>query len=471
MTLQEIVRATLGLLVIGDPRMNVGEGVSTDSRTLKRGDIFFALKGEKFDGHRYLDDVLKKGASLCVLSQIPGDLVISPSRLSALVKVRDTKRSLGDLAKFYRVKYGEKIKRVAIAGSSGKTTVKDMIAQILGRSAPTVYSLGNFNNEIGCPISVLRLDPSHVYGVFEIGASARGEVQRLSEIVSPRVAVITNIGLEHTETFGTLENIAEGEMEILSAIEEGGTAVLPAEDAFFDLMKKRLPEKVRVSSFGLTPKADVYAEDISTWPGPTQFTLVHKTGGVPEKIPCKLPVPGRFNVLNAASASAAALALGIPGNVISEALSEFKPSPMRFEVISLRGDVTLVNDSYNANPGSARSSMEGFVESFSAKRLGLVLGDMLELGEISSREHENLGKFLAGFPFTSVFLFGAQSKFTLQGAKKALVDPKAVTHCPDKDALLGEIEKFLQPGTAVLFKASRGMRLEEIIKKIIERRS
>lgn len=472
MTIREIARATQGILVIGDPQMKVGQGgnVSTDSRTLRKGDIFFALKGQKADGHAHLEDGIKKGAALCVVSQIPENIVIQPSTSPAILKVKDTKRSLGDVAKSYREKYGAGTRRVGIAGSCGKTTVKEMIAGILKQAAPTVSSPGNFNNEIGCPLSMFSLEPSHAYGVFEIGASSRGEVGRLAKIVAPHVAVITNIRLEHTETFGTLQDIAEGEAEILESLENSGTAVLPREDPFFDFMTGKIPaeKKAKIMSFGFSSQAHVSAKDISAWPGPVKFVLVHRddSGKTLAEIPCTLPVMGRFNVLNACAASAAALALGAATEKITAGLKNFFLTPMRFEVIPLKDDIVLVNDAYNANPGSVRSSVEAFAEAFSNRRLIAVLGDMLELGEISSREHEELGKFLAGFPLTKIIFFGSQSKFTYEGAKAALVDSKAVTHCADKESLLISVEKAIQPGTAVLFKASRGIRLEDMVQKV-----
>ncbi len=471
MTLQEITRATQGQLVMGDPFIQLAS-VSTDSRAVRRGDIFFALKGEKFDGHAYLEDVIKKGAALCVISQIPERLAVTPSCQTALIKVKDPKRALGALARAYREKYGVKIQRAGIAGSCGKTTVKDMLASILQETASTVFSQGNFNNEIGCPLSVLKLEPTHVYGVFEIGASAKGEVQRLSDIVAPHVAVITNVRLEHTETFGGLQDIAQGETEILSALQAGGTAVLPRDDDFFDYMVSRLPKEksIKIMSFGFTDKAHVQAVDIATWPGPLKFSMVQRddSGKILQKFSCQLPVLGQFNVLNACAAGAAALALGVPKEKIISGLARFSPSPMRFEILRLKNDITVVNDSYNSNPGSMRASVQAFVESFSNKRLCLVSGDMLELGEISSGEHEELGEFLAGFQFSKIIFYGSQSKFSFLGAKKNMVDPKTLVHCSDAAELLHAVEAAIQPGTAVLFKASRGMTLEGIVKKVTE---
>ena len=217
----------------------------------------------------------------------------------------------------------------------------------------------------------------------------------------------------------------------------------------------------------------VQAKDISTWPGPTKFTMVRRDEGgrTREETPCTLPVLGRFNILNALAAASACFALEVPGVKISEGLAQFSAAPMRFEVTPLKNEIIVVNDSYNANPGSMRSSLEAFVESFSNKRLCAVLGDMLELGEISGHEHQELGKFLGGFAFAKVILFGPQSRFILEGAKSALVNESNLVHCADKGALLRTVEEALKPGTAVLFKASRGMHLEETIKKILDRYS
>jgi len=473
MTLSEIEQAAQGLLVVGNPQMEVGQGakVSIDSRTLQQGDIFFALKGQKTDGHVHLEDSIKKGASLCVVSQISEDIIRRTPPSTAILKVKEPQRSLGDVAKFYREKYGAGTARVGIAGSCGKTTVKEMIASILKQAAETVASPGNFNNEIGCPLSIFGLKPSHVYGVFEIGASGRGEVGRLANILAPHAAVITNIRLEHTETFGTLQDIAEGEAEILQALESGGTAVLPREDPFFDFLAGKIPaeKRVKIMSFGFSSQAHVSAQDISAGPGPVKFVLVHRDnyGKTKAEIPCTLPVLGRFNVMNACAAAGAALALGVRSEKIAIGLKNFSLTPMRFEILRLKDDIVLVNDAYNSNPGSVRTSLEAFVEAFSNRRIVVVLGDMLELGEISRQEHESLGKFLTGFPLTQIILFGPQSKFIYEAAQKTLGNSKSVIHCEDKESLLKSVRQALQPATAMLFKASRGIHLEETIQKVM----
>ena len=293
--------------------------------------------------------------------------------------------------------------------------------------------------------------------------------------MAPQVAVLTNIRLEHTATFGKLEDIAEGESEIFSSLKKGGVAVLPREDPFFELLKKKIPRDrdIRIKSFGFSQDASVHARDLSSWPGPTKFTVVHQDekGNVIDQIRCTLPALGRFNVLNACASAAACLSLRVPVEKIKEGLENFKPPSMRFEVVSLEDGIVIVNDSYNANPGSMKSALEGFVESFPNRRLCVVLSDMLELGEISRLEHQALGMFLAGFPLSKVILYGPQSRFTWEGAKSSFLDEKTLCYCPDRDSLLKKIRSALEPGTAVLFKGSRGMHLEEIIQEFTEKTS
>jgi UDP-N-acetylmuramoyl-tripeptide--D-alanyl-D-alanine ligase len=479
LSVAEILEAVQGVLVLGDPRASVGlnrapeelletkgwppPGISTDSRSLKRGDLFFAIRGERFDGHLFLTDAVKRGAAACVVSQLPKTFNIQAQNL-AVIKVKDTKRALADCARAYRMKYGSEVPVVSICGSSGKTTVKEMTAQVLSGYAPTVFSPGNHNNDIGCPVSLFAFSPSFRFGVFEIGVSAVGEVKRLAEIVRPRVSVVTNIQLEHTATFGTIEDIAKGESEVLPLLPPGGWAVLPRDDAFFDFMSARVPSGCRVKSFGFSDQASVQAIDISTWPE-TRFTLRHRdeSGKIIEEIECTLPVLGKFNVLNACAAAAAAFCLGVPKESIRDGVGRFSPPGLRFQISRLDSGAVLVNDSYNANPGSMKSSLSSFVECFPDRKRCVVLGDMLELGEISRKEHEDLGTFLAGLSLSRIVLFGAQSRFVLEGCRKALMDERTVVHCPDRDGLLKETRDLLSPEAAVLFKGSRGMKLDEIV--------
>lgn len=472
---------------MGDPQLQVGKpdaslddflaqgilvpGLTIDSRKVNPGDVYIAIKGDKFDGHDFLNECVKKGAAVLIVSRTPANLNVHMAPISGIITVKDTKKALADLAGYYRQKYGSKMSVVGVCGSSGKTSVKEMTAQILGLAGPTVHSLGNYNNEIGCPLSLLRISPHHEFGVFEIGSSAVGEVKRLSAIVQPRVAIVTNILLEHTETFGTIEQIAEGESEIFSGLDSGGVAVIPRDDPHYDYLKSRVPQSCTIKSFGFSEDATVMIQDFSAWPGPLKFKLLHRDSGgkVLNSLNCTLPVIGRVNAINAAAAAAAALALGVQEYKIQQALAQYKPPGMRLQVYQLRGGITLVNDSYNANPGSMRSAIESLVESYPDRKKCLIVGDMLELGEISRKEHYELGKFIAQKPLTGVVAYGSQSRFIFDGAKDSMMNESSLSHCSDPETLFKKSESLLAPETVIFFKASRGMKLEQVIHRILEK--
>lgn len=472
-TVSEIVRATGGTLVVGDPQAFADRGVSIDSRTAQPGSIYIAIRGEKFDGHQFLSECLSKGVGTFVISKIPADFNIALARLQGVIQVKDTRRALADLARYVRTQRGRGARVVGVSGSAGKTTVKEMIAQILSLAGSTLASPGNFNNEIGCPLALLELNEDHRFGVFEIGSSALGEVRRLAGIVQPHVAVVTNILLEHTETFGTIEQIAEGESEIFSALSEGGTAVLPRDDAHYEFLKSKVPAGCSVASFGFSDDATVRVADFSAWPAPTKFRLVRRdaSGRTLDSIECSIPVIGRVNALNAAAAAAAVLSLGVDPEHIREALAQYRPPGLRFQTHRFQNGLTLVNDSYNANPGSMRGAIDGFVESYPDRRKILVLGDMLELGEISRKEHYELGKYIAQKPVDKIVLYGPQSKFTYEGARDSMMDESNLIYCSAADALDRSVESLLSSENVIFFKASRGMRLDTAVQNIIERNS
>ncbi|GEM_PF-197452 len=481
LTVSEIVKATDGTLILGDPMMEVGNskvavtgkikwpppGISIDSRTITKGDLFFAIRGHRYDGHAFIRDAIQKGASVCLISQLPENLDLYLSDFPTFIQVHDTKRALQMCAKAYRKKHGNLTQVLSVNGSCGKTTVKEMIVQILRSYAPTVYSLENFNNEIGCPLSLFTLTPESRYAVFEIGSSARGEVGALTEIVEPDLSLITNITLEHTATFGSIQEIAEGESEVLANLKAGGIAVLPKDDPFFYFLKEKVPKGCQTISFGFSKDASLYIENFITVADGLKLFLVHQDENkkILNKIECQLPVFGRLNALNACAAVAACLALHIPIQNIPLGLKSFVPPKMRFNLIKLSNGAVLVDDTYNSNPGSVRLSLTSFVETFSKQKKSVVLGDMLELGSISKKEHTALGVVLSQLPLEKIILFGEESKYILDGIKDEKIKPQ-VLFCQDRKDLLECVQNIIQADSAVLFKASRGMRLDELIKDI-----
>ena len=476
-TILDLVQIVEGVLVFGDPSLSLFNivnsksfGVSMDSRSIQKNDIFFALVGEHFDGHHFLNDVIQKGASVCIVSQIPQDLNVNEFNSSAIIRVVDVKTSLAKLATYHRKIYGEKVHVVGVCGSNGKTTVKEMTAQILALEGNTIYSLGNLNNEIGCPLSVLKLLPENKFGVFEMGASAIGDIQKLSQIVQPQVSVITNISLEHPASFGNLENIAKGESEVLVALPEHGCAVLPADDNFYTFLKSRVPVNVRIISFGFSSEANVYVSWFSKWPASNLFHVIYRDENKNNisEFDCELPVQGQFNILNACAAIAVSLALNVSIENIQNGLRNFKPPKMRFQVYKLENRLDLINDAYNANPSSMKNSLQSFVDLYPDRKKCLVLGDMLELGEISRVEHYSLGEFIARLPIHKIILVGSQTKYIQQGMLDSFVSEEIVFHYSDKDAAFKVISHLLEPETAILFKGSRGMHLDILMDQLLK---
>ncbi|MBI2119671.1 MAG: UDP-N-acetylmuramoyl-tripeptide--D-alanyl-D-alanine ligase [Elusimicrobia bacterium] len=483
LTLSEIVKATEGTLILGDPEVKIGEskiqnkmndlrtsGVSIDTRHLKPGDIFFALKGTRDDGHAFIKDAAKKGAKLCMIETIPQDLSFYLTNFPAIIQVPDTKKSLKRLAQYYRKKVGSQTKIISINGSCGKTTVKEMTAQILKNFAPTVWSPGNFNNEIGCPLSIFLLNQKHLFGVFEIGSSAVGEVETLSKIVCPDLSILTQIGLEHTATFGNLENIAGGESEVFSYLAPSGIAVLPRDDAYFELLKTKVPKECEIKTFGFSQDSTCSIQNYTTSQEGAQFRLnfMEEKFKHLKNLDFKIPLMGKINVLNACASITACLSLNVPPDSIQKSLKNFMPPDMRFQKIQLKDGTVLINDSYNSNPSSLKSSLECFMESFSGKKKVAVLGDMLELGKISKEEHFKIGQFLKSCGFEKILLTGKESYEIVRGYKENNPNQNKMLHCENKNSLFLETKKTLGKNHAILFKASRSIHLEEVIEEIIK---
>lgn len=483
LTLSEIVKATGGTLILGDPESKVGKsenqnemkplgslGISIDTRTIKPGDIFFALKGIKQNGHDFIKDAAKKSAKLCVLENIPSDLSFYLTNFPSIIQVPDSKKSLKDLAQYYRKKYGSQTKIISVNGSCGKTTVKEMTAQILKNFASTVSSPGNFNNEIGSPLSIFLLNQKHLFGVFEIGSSKAGDVANLAEMVLPDISIITQIGLEHTATFGNLENIAQGESEVFSYLQPSGIAVLPRDDAYFEFLKARVPKEIELKTFGFSKESSCSIQNYTTSQTGAQFSLDFKDEKFKhlKKFDFKIPVMGKINVVNACASITACISLNVPVDSIQQSLQNFIAPEMRFQKIDLKDRTTLVNDCYNSNPSSLKASLASFVESFKDKKKYAVLGDMLELGKISEEEHYKIGKFLTELNFEKILLYGKESHAAKEGYQEGNPNKDKILYCENKNSLFLEVKKLIGKNHAIFFKASRSIHLEEVIEEIIK---
>ncbi|OGS34926.1 MAG: hypothetical protein A2293_06680 [Elusimicrobia bacterium RIFOXYB2_FULL_49_7] len=451
-TLRELISAINGQFVIGDPHSTI-RGISIDTRTIHRGDFYFAITGKNFDGHNFVKQALEKGASGIVITRHDIDLGNPFPAMPAVVKVADTFSALGNLAKYYRRKW--QIPVVGITGSNGKTTTKEMIASILGQKGQLLKTEGNLNNQLGLPLTLLKMTGQDYCAVVEMGTSFPGEIQRLADIACPSIAIVTNIGMAHLERFQDQEGVFNEKKMLYAGLPPDGCAIVNVDDPYLTRLTSSLP--CEVITIGIEHDAIVRAFKVDLWPGKPQFELKIEN----ESISVSLPIHGQFNVYNALAAAAVGWKMGFDLLQIKNGLEAFQSAGMRMEAKTLVSGVTVINDAYNANPSSMRESLTSLVHSFPEKDKIVVLADMLELGEQSELQHQKLGEFIASQPFAKVFLFGPQ----MEHALRALYSLN-VKHFLNREKLETEIKQSVTPGSIVFFKGSRGMRLEDTLQRL-----
>ncbi len=448
-TFEEIVQATGGTGT-GKAGGSVA-GVSTDSRTVSPRDLFVALKGDRFDGHDFISDVAEKGVRAFVVEK-PWLLTHEIPKDSLVTEVPDTLRALGDLAKFHRGRFSLPV--VGITGSNGKTTTKEMLADVLAAFGRGLKTSGNLNNLIGLPRMLLQLDGSHNWAVLEMGMSELGEIDRLADVAKPDVGVITNALPAHLETLGTVETVARAKGELFLRLSEGGSAVYNADDPL--ISKCTSPDGVRRISFGIR-SGDIRAENIENLGKDGQAFILCLPSGT---VPVYLRAFGLHNVYNALAAAAAAFALNVNSGSIQAGLESFTPYDKRFSLEEIDG-ITLIDDSYNANPGSMKAALETLRELKGNRRGIAVLGDMLELGEFSVSAHEEIGRVAASC-VDKIYVTGEMSDPVARGALNAGMPSASIVKASDHKELLEDLVAELDDGDHVLVKGSRGMKMETI---------
>lgn len=455
LTITDILRETQGILVRGDEGRSV-QGVATDSRTLLPGNLFIALRGEKFDGHRYLDQALAKGAGALLVHQDDGD----ERRGIPVILVPDTLTALGDLAHAWRKRFSMPV--LAITGSSGKTTTKEMTAAILSQRKNILKTEGNYNNLIGLPFTLFRLQKDHEAAIVELGTNRPGEIARLTQITAPDMAAVTNIGPAHLEGFGSLEGVAKEKGDIFRYMPAGGTMIMNGDDTY----SRDFPVHTakRCLTFGLAAHADVSASDLDHLGADgIRFTL--NIMGASRDV--RLAVTGQHNVKNALAAAALAWAAGSTMDEIVEGLAAFKPISGRMEIIPLGNGAFLVNDTYNANPASVREALSALRDLRGRGQGVAVLGDMLELGHEAENRHREIGGLLADTGVSRAYLRGRFSQATAAGALNRGMAEDRITIFDKPAEILTELLAQVDAGDWILVKGSRGSKMEDIANGIV----
>ncbi|WP_353942057.1 UDP-N-acetylmuramoyl-tripeptide--D-alanyl-D-alanine ligase [Streptomyces sp. HUAS MG91] len=439
---------------IPDPQVRVTGPVVRDSREVEPGSLFAAFAGERVDGHDYAADVVAKGAVAVLATR--------PVGVPAIV-VDDVKAALGALARHVVARLGATL--VALTGSAGKTSTKDLIAQVLRSKAPTVFTPGSFNNEIGLPLTALSATDETQFLVLEMGARGIGHIRYLTDLTPPKVGLVLNVGTAHIGEFGGREQIAQAKGELVEALPADGTAILNADDPLVKAMASRT--KAKVLLFGEAAEADIRAENVRlTENGRPSFSL-HTPSGCSE---VTLRLYGEHHVSNALAAAAVAHDLGMSVEEIALALSEAGTlSRWRMEVTERPDGVTIVNDAYNANPESMRAALRALVAMGKGRRTWAVLGQMAELGDDALAEHDAVGRLAVRLNVSKLVAVGGREASWLRlGAYNEGSWGEESVHVSDAQAAIDLLRSELRPGDVVLVKASRSVGLESVAQALLD---
>lgn len=420
-------------------------GIVTDTRQISAGCLFVALKGERFDGHAFAAKAVEAGAAGVLASEKIADVD------ATVLEVSDTLLAYQDLARAYRKRFSIPI--VAITGSNGKTTTKDLTSAALSGRWNVLKTEANFNNEIGLPLTLLGLEAKHQAAVVEMGMRGFGQIEALAKIAQPTIGIVTNVGETHMELLGSLENIAKAKAELVEMIEPSGTVILNADNAF--VLQMREKAKAKVVTFGIDSMADVMAKDIHTVGNSMEFSCSY--GKTIEKF--VLPMVGRHNIYNGLAAITTGFVLGLSAEEIQQGLDGFEATKMRFEYKKVK-EYHVINDAYNASPMSMTAAIETLAEVAKGRKIA-VMGDMLELGNVSKTAHEQVGRELAAKGVDALLTRGEMGKYIAEAAKAAGL--LSVYSCDSHADAAKVLQKILQPGDTILFKGSRGMQMEKII--------
>jgi len=458
---QECLTAVQGDL-LGGHKDRAFRGVSIDSRTLKTDQLFFCIQGPRFDGHRFISEAIEKNAAGIVLSNRESlPLSLAPAREEApfIIRVDDTLTALQDLARFHRSRLPVRV--VGVTGTNGKSTTKEMIASITGTTYKTLKTRGNLNNHIGLPLNVLELDASHEVAVLEMGMSAAGEIKQLADIARPDIGVITNISEGHLVQLKTLKNVQAAKGELFESLTGHGAAIVNADDPLVLELSRSL--RARQITFAIDNPADVKADDIRARSNDGHDFTVSL---FKQKFSVSLPFLGFCNIYNALAAIATGYSLGIPTCEMNKGLSNCKLLSQRYEIFQ-HNSLTIINDAYNANPQSMKEALATLSQYESTGRRFFVIGDMLELGDLSKQAHTYLGQEIATRPIDVLVTVGELASLAAQEARIKGMNKDYALAFGDHEEASAYLKANTRPGDCLLFKGSRGAGMEKVIQALV----
>ena len=455
MKIKEILKVTKGKMLCGNEESEV-ENFSKDTRTIQKGDIYIGIKGEKFDGSNFWIQALDAGATAVLISNIQ----ISKEEKEkykdkTIIQVEDTLEALYEIAKYKRSLYN--IPVIAVTGSVGKTSTKDIIASVVSQKYKTLKTEGNNNNNIGLPLTILKLKDHEVL-VVEMGMNHFGEISLLTNIAKPTLAVITNIGTSHIGNLGSRENILKAKLEILGGMKIPRVIINNDNDLLHKWYEKN-KEKIEIHTYGINNSSDVIAEKIEL--GEEKSKLIAKS--LAEKVDINVPVGGEHFIYNALCGFMVGKVLGLSSKEIQDGISKFELTKKRMDIRVLKNGTTLINDSYNASYESMKASLKYLSNRTDLRKIA-VLGDMLELGEFSKELHEKVGEEVAN---NNIDILICRGEFAKDIILKASQNNR--TQCillQNNEEILGKLQEILREGDVVLIKASNGMKFYEICQKL-----
>jgi len=456
---KEVVSALGGRQISGSPD-ELMRGLSTDSRRIVPGHIFLALSGERYDGHNFLAEAVNAGAAGVIVESgtaMPKELQTDNL---VVITVPSTLKALGDLALWWRKQWGARV--IAITGSNGKSTTKEMAASILSLKASTAKSPGSFNNLIGLPLTILSLEEHHKMVVLEMGTNRPGEIARLTRIAEPDIGLITNVARAHLEGLGDLNGVVKEKGELLRVMPEESTAILNGDDE----LTARLASTFQgpIVAFGLGKMNQVRAENIKNIGDCTQAFDIYINN---ERVRVKINLPGIHNVFNALGGAAIALCLSISNELIAQGLEDFRSLKGRLQIVDLEGGIKIIDDSYNSNPSSLRAALQT-IKDLIVKRHALVvgLGEMMELGKEAPGYHFDAGQLVAGMGTRYLVVLGEHSRQVIEGALKGGMDITQTYLAANNAEMIDAIKANVREGDIVFLKGSRRVALDKVVEDI-----